>query len=84
MQTCIRCDGELERGYILDRDGSNVTRQARWSVGEPDASFRTALWQRSAVQSIPETLAVITYRCRSCGRLESYAHAAAPQASRQP
>jgi len=74
MLRCIRCGGELDAGYLLDRDGSNRTRQARWVAGAPDDSFGSALWNRSAAQNIAtDTLPVVTWRCRECGRLESFA-----------
>src|SRR3546814_959773 len=53
MQRCIRCDGDLEKGFVLDRDGSSRTRQTRWVNGEPDDSFGTGLWNRAAAQNIP-------------------------------
>jgi hypothetical protein len=78
MQRCIRCDGELEKGFILDRDGSSRTRQTRWTNGELDDSVAGGLWNRAAAQNIPtDTLPVVTYRCKNCGRLEAFAPAAA-------
>ena len=72
---CIRCNGELVAGFLLDRDGSNRTRQARWVSGAPDDSFASGLWNRGAAQNIvTDTLPVTTWRCRDCGRLESFAH----------
>ncbi len=75
MPRCLRCDGELELGYLLDRDGSSRTRQARWVSGVPDDSIASGLWHRSAAQHIvTDTLPVTTWRCRNCGCLESFAH----------
>lgn len=75
LPRCLRCDGELVVGYLLDRDGSSRTRQARWVSGAPDDSFASGLWNRSAAQNIvTDTLPVTTWRCRACGRLESFAH----------
>jgi hypothetical protein len=70
MDRCIRCNGELEKGFMVDTADSGITRQANWASGTPNTSF----WRVSAVQSSNKTLAVVTYRCKSCGRLESFAH----------
>lgn len=72
MQRCIRCEGELEKGFLLDRGDSDFTRQVDWASGEPNK----AIFRFSAVQSGNRKLAVTTYRCKSCGRLESFAHEA--------
>lgn len=69
MVKCIRCDGELERGFMLDKGESDITSQATWASGEPDNSF----FRLSAARSGSMTLPVVTYRCKSCGRLESFA-----------
>ena len=73
MAKCIRCDGSLEKGFLIDKGESDLTRQAKWASGEPNTLF----WKFSAVQSGSKLLPVITYRCQSCGRLESFAHPAA-------
>jgi hypothetical protein len=72
MDKCIRCDGPLEKGFMIDKGDSDMTRQARWASGEPNTSF----WKLSAVQSGNVTLPVVTFRCRTCGRLESFAPSA--------
>lgn len=73
MEKCIRCDGELEKGFMIDSGDSGIGSQASWASGAPN----TSPWRFSAVQSGNKTLPVVTYRCRSCGRLESFAHVAA-------
>ncbi len=72
MERCIRCDGELEKGFMLDKGESDITSQAKWASGEPN----TSLLRFSAAQSGSRKLPVVTYRCRNCGRLESFAPAA--------
>lgn len=69
MNRCLRCEGELEVGFMIDKGDSDLTRQALWASGEPSTSF----WRLSAVQSGARTLPVVTYRCKRCGRLESFA-----------
>ena len=71
MDKCIRCDGQLEKGFLLDRGESNITAQSQWAGGEPNQS----MFRFSAVRSGNKTLPVVTYRCVSCGRLESFAKA---------
>jgi len=73
MERCIRCEGDLELGFIIDK-GDAVT-QAQWASGEPNSKF----WRLSAIQSGSRILPVVTYRCKSCGRLESYAPVGAQQ-----
>lgn len=72
MDKCIRCDGQLEKGFLIDKGDSDITRQATWASGEPNTSF----WKFSAVKSGSTTLPVITLRCSRCGRLESFANPA--------
>lgn len=73
MERCIRCDGELEHGFMVDKGDYDATHQAQWASGQPQTSF----WRMSAVKSGSRTLPVVTYRCRGCGRLESFARPAA-------
>ena len=73
MDKCIRCDGPLERGFMLDKGESNITSQAVWASGEPNTSW----FRLSAAKSGSMTMPIITYRCKTCGRLESFAHSAA-------
>jgi hypothetical protein len=72
MDKCIRCDGQLEKGFLIDKGDSDVTRQAKWASGEPSPSF----WRMTAVPSGSRMLPVVTYRCVNCGRLESFANVA--------
>ncbi|WP_297833414.1 hypothetical protein [Thermomonas sp.] len=76
MPTCIHCNGTLEPGYLLDRDGRYRPRQQRWVAGVVDDSVLGALFQRSAMQNIGDTLPVTTYRCTTCGWLDSFARPA--------
>jgi len=56
--SCPRCSGSMEPGYTLD-EGYGTRTVAKWVAGEPE---------RSKAQHD-----VVTYRCRRCGYLESYA-----------
>lgn len=68
--TCPRCGNRMQLGSIIDY-GQNrfVSRQARWVEGEPEKSWITGSMKTSGRRVIPIT----SYRCQSCGYLESYA-----------
>jgi hypothetical protein len=65
--TCIRCQGTMERGFLLDETHGRLT-VGKWMAGEPEKSIWTGLKTRGK-----DKLDVATYRCRRCGYLESYA-----------
>jgi hypothetical protein len=62
---CPKCQGQMERGFILDY-GSRLVSQ--WAAGAPVKSF----WSRT---KLPEEklIPIGVFRCRSCGFLELYA-----------
>jgi hypothetical protein len=62
---CVKCGGEIEVGYLLDV--GNGYRESQWAAGSPQRSFLTGIKRPS------HTVPVMTFRCRSCGYLESYA-----------
>ena len=64
---CPRCSGLMEPGFIVD-EGYGKRVVAKWVAGEPRKSFWVGL--RLGGQ---DQIEVATYRCRSCGYLESYA-----------
>ena len=66
--TCPRCGGGMETGFTIDV-GYGKTAVPKWAAGEPDSSF----WSSGLKLRGKEQLAVVTYRCRQCGYLESYA-----------
>jgi hypothetical protein len=67
--TCLRCKTPMEEGFLLDSAHAGL-RQARWCVGTPQPSF----WN-GEVQShqFVHARKVTTFRCPTCGYLESYA-----------
>lgn len=72
MQKCLRCEGPLEKGFLLDRGDSDLTHQSGWASGEPN----TAFFRMSAVKAGNKRMPVTTWRCTQCGHLESFAHPA--------
>ena len=66
--SCPRCSGSMEPGYIFD-EGYGSRKVLQWVEGEPQFSK----WGGSLKLGGKDKLEVTTYRCRSCGYLESYA-----------
>jgi hypothetical protein len=62
-----RCSATTDEGFILD-DTYGGKVQSEWAEGKPRGSIWTGLKVRKDARH-----AVITYRCESCGYLESYA-----------
>lgn len=65
---CLRCQGRMEPGFILDRGHHHKPNEQRWVEGEAERSFWTGLDTKDR-----ESYAVMTYRCERCGYLESRA-----------
>lgn len=68
-QQCVKCSGDMEQGFMVDRGDMHMKEQAEWASGEPNRSF----WRGSTVESKERTLPVTTLRCKTCGYLEFYA-----------
>ena len=66
---CPRCNGKMEIGLIMDRGHGNALAEQQWIEGEPSRSFWFGLETRGK-----ERMKVTTYRCETCGYLESYAN----------
>ena len=64
---CPKCKERMEEGFLLDKThGANLW--TRWVSGPPERSFWTGVKLRGK-----RILNVRTFRCTSCGLLESYA-----------
>lgn len=63
---CPKCGGAMEEGFLMDVGSTLV--QSHWLEGKPERSFWTGLKTSDRQQ-----LTVMTYRCETCGFLESYA-----------
>jgi hypothetical protein len=66
-RACLRCQGPMEPGFIMDHDYSLGAPQ-QWVEGPPVKSFWTGV-----KTSGRDVLPVATWRCAKCGYLESYA-----------
>lgn len=66
--SCPKCGAAMQQGFVLD-----VTHGGRlvshWVRGEPEKSF----WVGTKLPSDAVQIPIGTFRCRSCGFLESYA-----------
>jgi predicted nucleic-acid-binding Zn-ribbon protein len=63
--TCPKCQGQMLRGFVADF-GYDAAVVSSWTPGDPQKSFWTGL-------KVPEKIPIGTFRCSSCGYLESYA-----------
>jgi hypothetical protein len=58
----------MQPGYLLERGDRNRLGATHWVEGAPERSF----WKGLSVKS-RRVLPVVSFRCESCGYLESYA-----------
>ena len=66
-KSCSRCGRKMEEGFLIDAADGNAPTVAAWHRGQP----RKKWWGLKT--SKPDTLAVTSWRCTSCGLLENYA-----------
>lgn len=64
---CLRCQGRMTLGFVLDRGDANAKGRQYWFQGIPQKSW----WQGIRTSDLP-TAPTVTYRCDKCGYLESY------------
>lgn len=64
--TCPKCRGEMVQGYVLDFTPVGG-RVRMWHSGPP----KKAGW--SGIKDSTSQIPIGTFRCQSCGFLESYA-----------
>ena len=65
---CPKCGGGMEEGFIIDTMYGGARQVSHWARGAPQKSR----WRGTR---IPEdrVMPVRTFRCTSCGYLESFA-----------
>ena len=68
---CPVCQVVMEKGFVLDHSYGSVI-QSKWIEGPPERSFWTGI-KTSGRRLIPP----VTYRCQTCGLLQSYARLSA-------
>lgn len=64
---CLRCDGRMTEGFVVDAGDYNIQAVPRWQPGPPEKRWY-GLKTKKADQK-----EVATFRCDRCGLLESYA-----------
>lgn len=64
---CSKCSGEMQEGIVVDLGYAGILR-SMWVEDEAVSSVGTAL-----VDNRKRKVKTITYRCLSCGFLDSYA-----------
>ena len=67
IPTCPKCQKKMEDGFIKD-EGYGTVHASKWVEGPPEKSF----WSGTKTSGRKQ-VQVVTYRCTSCGYLESYA-----------
>ncbi len=68
-QRCAKCGGLMKQGFVLDNNyGYGSRGVSHWGAGAPEKSF----WTGTKV-SEKLIIPIGTFRCDSCGYLESYA-----------
>ena len=65
---CAKCGGEMHEGFIVELGDQNISTISRWIAGAPQKSAWWGLTMKGR-----EQYEVQTFRCTSCGYLESYA-----------
>lgn len=65
---CVKCEGLMEEGFIVDRGDYEYKTVNTWVEGKPVKSF----WSGIKVDD-KQQIKVRTFRCANCGYLESYA-----------
>ena len=67
---CPKCHAAMEQGFMLDNSHGAIAKP-EWASGPIEQSWWAGVKTRGR-----ERLVVETYRCTSCGFLESYARGA--------
>ena len=70
--TCPKCNSEMVRGCVMDRTQGCVT-VSTWTTGTPKRSWWPLYGNGIKTPSASEQIPIGTFRCQSCGFLESYA-----------
>lgn len=68
--TCLVCQKEMVRGFLLDQGEYSTLHSARWCEGVPQPSLISGEVNRSQFKSGHK---VVAYRCPQCEALRLYA-----------
>lgn len=67
---CPQCRVGMDEGFVPDLGHLNSPTTPKWTEGAPEPSFWRGLNLKDKAR-----YAIATYRCPSCGLLQSYARA---------
>ena len=73
--SCPKCSGEMVHGFVIDRSHA-FTFVSQWKRGTPTPnSWFESLFTGLGIKTpkAAECLSIGTFRCKTCGFLESYA-----------
>jgi predicted RNA-binding Zn-ribbon protein involved in translation (DUF1610 family) len=71
--SCPKCDAQMVSGYLIDRS-HGATYVSQWAEGTPRSSWLVRMLTCGiALPKSGERIPISTFRCQSCGFLESYA-----------
>ena len=72
--SCPKCQGEMVRGYTIDQSHQLVFL-GQWAKGAPKKGwwFLTPIKNLIKLPESSQTISIGTFRCQTCGFLESYA-----------
>jgi len=65
---CSKCNSKMEEGFLLEKGDAGVLSPGNWVGGKPEKSLLHGVSLKG--RALYE---ITTFRCTSCGYLESYA-----------
>ena len=68
--SCPKCGAAMEAGIILEKDYATRDKASEWISTDAELKIDSGLFGGKAKG---KTYPIATYRCTSCGFLESYA-----------
>jgi hypothetical protein len=66
-KSCSKCGRSMEEGFVVDKGDYDAARVESWFRGEPEQKWWGLKYDKASA------LRIMTWRCTSCGFLESYA-----------
>jgi predicted nucleic-acid-binding Zn-ribbon protein len=66
---CVKCEGEMEKGFMLDRAAGGAALVGEWVEGEPERS----IWTGTKISDRAK-YKIQSFRCSRCGYLELFAN----------
>lgn len=70
--TCLVCEKEMVRGFLVDHGEYASLHSARWAEGQPESSWLSGEVKR---RQLKDGYKIVAYRCPQCEALRLYAPA---------